>query len=175
MVLLNGIATTSQRRKAITYRNARRVQGQPTPAADADDADAIRVHAVKHGQEIHRRLEILRVDVGRGHIPGLAAAFACERWIKGEGQKSPLRHGLGVQAGALLLHRAEGPADGDGRQLTVSVLGDIHIRRQGDAIAIGERHLAVIHFVALGKVLSHSWVRFSASVFIIAFSFLFTY
>ena len=105
----------------------------------------------KHGQEIHRRLEILRVDVGRGHIPGLAAAFACERWIKGEGQESPLHHGLGVQAGALLLHRAEGPADGDGRQLTVSVLGDIHIRRQGDAIAIGERHLAVIHFVALGK------------------------
>ena len=124
------------------------VQGQAAPAADAQDADPVRIHVLPQGEVVHRRLEILGVDVRGSHVAGRAAALAGEGGVKGQGQEPPLRHGLGVQAGALLLDGAEGPAHGDGRQLPGGVLGPVEIGSQGDAVAVVEGHLAVLHLVA---------------------------
>ena len=41
----------------------RRIEGQASPAADADNADTLRVNIFLHGKEIHRRLEILCIDI----------------------------------------------------------------------------------------------------------------
>ena len=99
--------------------DGRRVQGQTAPAADAQDADALRVHVVLDGEEVHRRLEVLGVDVRGGGVPGLAAALAREGGVEGDGEEAPLRQRLGVEAGALLLYRPKGPADGHGGQLAL--------------------------------------------------------
>ena len=58
------------------------------PAADAEDADALRVHIVAHGQEIDRGGKVLSVDVGRCDTARCAAALAGVRRVKGDGQKS---------------------------------------------------------------------------------------
>ncbi len=39
------------------------VQRHAAPTADADDADAFRIHVLLHGQEVDGRLEVLGVDV----------------------------------------------------------------------------------------------------------------
>ena len=130
---------------------SRCVQSHSAPAADPDNGDLLRIHIVLHRQEIHRRLEILGIDIRRGHISWLPAAFSCEGRIKGDGQKSPLRHGLGVESGRLLLHRSKRPAHRDGRQPPLRSFRRIEIRRQGNAIPVVESHLPVIHFITLGK------------------------
>ena len=131
--------------------DGRRVQGQAAPAADTQDADALRVHIVLDGEEVHRRLEVLGVDVRGGGVPGLAAALTGEGGVEGDGEEAPLRQRLGVEAGALLLHRPKGSTHGDGRQLSRGVFRRILVRRQGDAIAVDEGDFLVIHAVALGK------------------------
>ena len=40
------------------------VDSHTAPAADADDADTLRVYILLHGQKIHGGAEILGVDVG---------------------------------------------------------------------------------------------------------------
>ena len=131
--------------------DGRRVQGQAAPAADTQDADTLRVYVVLDGEEIHRRLKVLGVDVRGGGVPGLAAALAGEGGVESDGEEAPLRQRLGVEAGALLLHRPEGAADGHGGQFALGVLGRVLVRRQGDAIAVDKGDLFVVHTVALGK------------------------
>ena len=53
-----------------------RVQGNASPSADADDADALGVHIVLFRQEVDSRHEVLRIDVGRSRTSRLAAALA---------------------------------------------------------------------------------------------------
>ena len=79
------------------------------PTADADDPDARRVCIVLYGQKIHRSAEIFDVDVRGSNIPGLSAALAGKRRVKGKCQKAVLRHSLCIQAGGLFLYRANGP------------------------------------------------------------------
>ena len=129
------------------------VQRETTPTTDADDTNTLRINSVVQRQEIHRRLEILRIDIRRCHISGLTAALTSKGGIEGNRQKTPFRHRLGIQAGALLLHRAKGAAHGDGGQFSLCFFGQIHIRRQGDAITVYKSHLAMIHFFALGESL----------------------
>jgi hypothetical protein len=45
------------------------------PTADADDADALAIDVGLQADEVHRRAEILGVDVRRGDVARLAAAF----------------------------------------------------------------------------------------------------
>ena len=124
------------------------VQRHAAPAADADDADARGIDALVQGQKVHGRHEVLGVDVRGGHIAGEAAALAGEGGVEGQGQKAALGHGLGVQAGALLLHRAEGAADRDGREPALPLLGDVEVRRQGDAVAVDKGDLLVPDLLA---------------------------
>ena len=48
-----------------------RVERHAAPSADTADADALWVDTVLHRQEIDGHLEVFRVDVGGGHVPGL--------------------------------------------------------------------------------------------------------
>ena len=96
------------------------------------------------GQKVHGRHEVLGVDVRGGHIAGEAAALTGERGIKGQSQETALGHGLGVEAGALLLDRAKGAADRDSGQPALRRFRHVQVARQGDAVAVYEAHLAVL-------------------------------
>ena len=127
------------------------VERHPAPAADADDADALRVDPLVQRQEIHRRHEVLGIDVGRGHIAGRAAALAGKGGVKGQRQKAAPGHRLGVEAGALLLDRAERPADRDRRELSRRPLRHIEIAGERDPIAVYKADLAVLNSLAFGE------------------------
>ncbi|MNC30952.1 hypothetical protein D3C75_792550 [compost metagenome] len=82
----------------------------------------------------------------------MAAALAGVGGVKRQSDEPALGQGLGIEAARLLLHRAKGAAQGNGRQLGVSpVLRQIEVSDQGDAITVLEGHLAMLDFVALGK------------------------
>ena len=134
---------------ARVYR--RRVQRHAAPAAYADYADALRVNILLYGQKVHRRLKVLRVYVRRRYISWLTAALAGEGRVEGQRQKAALRHRLRVQAGGLLLHRAERAAHRDSGKPAGVLRRLVHIRRQRDAEADAEGHIAVLHFAAFGK------------------------
>ena len=121
------------------------VERHAAPAADAEDADALRVDIIAHGQEVDRGGKVLGVDVGRGDIARRAAALAGVRRVKGDGQKSARGELLRVQAGALLLHRAERAAHGHGGALSGGVFRLVEIGRELDAEAVVKRDLAVVN------------------------------
>lgn len=133
------------------------------PTADAADPDARRVCIVLYGQKIHRSAEIFDVDVRGSTIPGLSAALAGKRRVKGKCQKAVLRHSLCIQAGGPFLYCAERAADRNGRQLSRRIFRRIQICRQRNAVAIVESHLSVSIFPLWGNTLSHSCVIFSFS------------
>ena len=121
------------------------IDGHAAKTADADDADALRIHQVTVGQEIDGRQEILRIDVRGGHPARFATGFAGERRIKGDSQEASFCHLLGIKAAGLLLHGTEGAAHRNRGQFAVSILRYIHICRQLNAIAVMEGNLAVVH------------------------------
>ena len=128
------------------------VQCHAAPAANADDADALAVDGRLQAEKIHRRAEILGIDVRRGDIARLATAFAGIGRIEGQRDEPALGHGLRIQARRLLLHRAKRATDGERRQsLAVAVLRQIQIGGQGDAVAVLEGDLPMIDLVALGE------------------------
>ena len=96
------------------------------------------------GEKVHRGQEIFRVDVRGGHPAGLSPAFTGKGRIESKGYEPTLRHVLGVEAAALLLHGAKGTADRDGGQLAGTLPGHVHIGRQFNAVAVMESDLAVI-------------------------------
>ena len=55
------------------------VQRHAAPAADADDADPLAVDGGVQAEKVDGGAEVLGVDVGRGDVAGLAAAFAGDR------------------------------------------------------------------------------------------------
>ena len=121
------------------------------------------------GEEVYRRHEVLGIDVGRCHVTGITAAFACKGRIECDREKTAFRHGLGIQSGALFLDRAKGAGYGDGREPAFHVFRDVHVGCQCDTIAIHKGHLGVIDFFTFGKVLSHSFTRLSSSFLIMVF------
>ena len=127
------------------------VQAHAAKTADADDADALRIHRVQRGEEVHRGAEVFGIDVRRGHMTRLAAALARIGGVEGQRQEAAFGHGLGIEPGRLFLHRAKGAAHGQGRQLAPGIPGHVQIARQDSAITGAEGHLAVFHFVAPGK------------------------
>ena len=127
------------------------VQRQSAPAADAQDADAVRIHVALDGEKVHRRLKVLGVDVRGGGVPGLAAALTGEGGVEGDGEKATLRQGLGIETGALLLHCSKGAADSHSRQPALGALRRVLVRRQGEAVAVDKGDLSVVHTVALGE------------------------
>ena len=129
------------------------VDRHSTKTADADDADALRVDQVTGGKEIHCGQEILRIDVRRRHPARLSAGLARKGRVEGDGQEPALGHMLGIQAAGLLLYGAERAAHGKGGKPAFCVLGDIHIGRQLNAIAVVEGDLAVVDKFRFGKCL----------------------
>ena len=125
------------------------VERHAAPAADAEDADALRVYIVAHGQEIDRGGKVLSVDVGRCDIARCAAALAGVRRVKGDGQKAARGELLRVQAGALLLHGAERAAHGHGGEGALRALRLVEIGGELDAEAVVKRDLAVVNGVVL--------------------------
>ena len=125
------------------------LQSHAAPAADADYADAFRVHQVTAGKKIDRRLEIFHVDIRGVHRPREAAGLSGEGWIKGESQEAAFRHFLCIQPGGLFLAGAERSADGDGGKFPLGTLRDIHVRGKRDAEMVGEGHFAVVDVFTL--------------------------
>ena len=76
-----------------------------------------------------------------------------EGGIERDGEKAPLRHGLSVQSGGLLLYRAKGAADSDGGQLSRRAHGGIEVSGQGDTVVVVKGHLTMLHLAALGESL----------------------
>ena len=127
------------------------IQCHAAPAANADDADALAVDGWVQAEKIHRRAEILGIDVRRGDIARLAAAFSGIGRIERQRDETTLRHGLRIETRRLLLHRAEWTADGERRQPPVgTVFRKVEIGCQGDAVAVLEGDLLVIDVLALG-------------------------
>ena len=127
------------------------VQAHAAKAADADDADALRIHRVQRGEEVHRGAEVFGIDVRRGHMTRLAAALARIGGVEGQRQEAAFGHGLGIEPGCLLLYRTKGAAHGQGRPFAPGVPGHVKVARQNGAVAGAEGHLAVFHPVAPGK------------------------
>lgn len=119
------------------------------PAADAEDADALAVDVGLQSEEIDGGAEIFGIDVGRGDIARLTAAFAGVGRIERQGDETAFGHRLRIQAGRLFLHRAEGATHRDRRQLAAGVLRLVQVGRQRDAVAVLERYLPVLDPVAL--------------------------
>ena len=88
---------------------------------------------------------------GRGEAVRLAATFADVGRIMREGDEAALGHRLGIEAGRLLLDRAERAAHHEcGLPLrAVEVLWHIEVCDQRDAQPVVEGHLAVIDAIAL--------------------------
>ena len=131
--------------------DGRGVDRHTAPAADADDADTRRGNVILHRQKIHRCAEILGIDVGRSNISGCTTALAGIGRVKGNRQKTQLRHLLRVQPGGLLLYRAKRAADCDGGQLALCAPRCVQIRCQRDAVAVVKGHLSMIDLIAFGK------------------------
>ena len=127
------------------------IDGHAAPAADSDDADAVRIDFFMEGEEVYCSHKVFGVDVRGGHVTHIAAALTGEGRIKSNRQKSSLCHGLCVQAGALFLDCAERAGNCDRRKLSLRFLRHIHICRQRNAIAVHKCHLAVIDFFAFGE------------------------
>ena len=51
--------------------DGRRIQCHASPSADAQYADTVGIHLLAGRKEVHRRTEVLRVDVRRRHIAGV--------------------------------------------------------------------------------------------------------
>ena len=111
----------------------------------------VRVDFGRGREVIHGGAEVFRIDVGRRHIPRLAAAFTRIGRIKGNRQEAALRHGLRVEARGLLLHGAERTAHGYCRELAFGILRLIEIRGERDAVAVFEGDFAVLDLVALSE------------------------
>ncbi|MNN67519.1 hypothetical protein D3C81_1831570 [compost metagenome] len=58
-----------------------------------------------------------------------------------------------IEPGGLLLHRAKRATDDNSCQLCAGVLRLVQVARQGDAIAVREGDLLMVHLVALGESL----------------------
>ena len=127
------------------------VDGDAAPAADADDADGVRIHVRAVREVIDGRGEIFRVDVKRSDIADTPAALARERRVERDRQEAALRHRLRVKAGRLLLHRAERAGNRDGCELRVfrRILRLVDIRRERDAVAVVERDFFMRDLLAL--------------------------
>ena len=127
------------------------VDGHATESANADDADALRVDIVLHGEEVNGSQEVLGVDVGRSHAAWLATTLTRKRGVEGDGEETALGHVLGIDAARLLLHGSERSGDGDGRQLALGILRRVHVGCELDTVAVVERDLLVVHLVTLGE------------------------
>ena len=127
----------------------RGVHRHAAPAADAEDADAPRVHVRPHRKAVHGGEEVLRVEVGAGHAARLAAALAGEGRVEGDREEAVFREVLRVEPARLLLDRAEGAADGDRRERAFRPLGLVEVGGELDAEAVPEGDLGV--FDLIGK------------------------
>ena len=147
------------------------VEGNATPSADTDDADACGVHLIEVAQIVNGGLEVLGVNVERIDIAWFATALARERRVEGDGKESTLGHGLRVEAAGLFLDGSEGTTHSDGRELAVGSLGNIQVGSEGDAEVVVKRNLLVINFVAEGErlvpLLCH--IQFSVHIMVVCF------
>ena len=136
------------------------VQCHSAPTADADDADFLRVNIILNGQKVYCCLEILGVYIRGSHIAGCSAAFSGKGRVKGQGQKAPLCHLLGIQSGGLLFDGTEGTANRNGRQFLRCIFWGVEITSQGDAIAVVKGHLTVMN----GGTLRKGFIPFSCQI-----------
>lgn len=128
--------------------DGRRIQCHASPSADAQYADTVGIYLLTNRKEVHRRTEVLRIDVRRRHIAGFAPTLTGVRGVEGNGQESAFCQCHGIQARRLFLHRSERPAHGYGRKFSFGLLGHVHVGRQRNAIAVGKSHFPVVHLVA---------------------------
>ena len=125
-----------------------RIQRHASPSADAQYPDTVGIHLLAGRKEVHRRTEVLRIDVRRRHITGFTPTLTGVRGVEGNGQESAFGQCHGIQARRLFLHRSERSAHGNGRKFSLGLLGHVHVGRQRNAIAVGKSHFPVVHLVA---------------------------
>ena len=119
-----------------------------SPSADAQYADTVGIHLLTSRKEVHRRTEVLRVDVRRSHITEFTPTLTGVRGVEGNGQESAFGQCHGIQTRRLFFYRSERPAYGYGRKFSFGLLGHVHVGRQRNAIAVGKSHFPVVHLVA---------------------------
>ena len=91
-------------------------------------------------QEVDRGAEVLGVDVGRSDVARAAATLAGVGGVKCQGGEPALGQGLGIETARLLLHRAKGATDGDGRELAaVDELAEVlgHVLQDAGSGGVG--------------------------------------
>ena len=129
------------------------VHRKASPAAHAEDAHLLRIDIGARGEIVDGGAEVFGINVRRSHITGLPAALTGEGGVEGDGQEATLGQRLRIAAGHLLLHGTERAADGDGGQFACGILGNIQVGGEGDAVAVVEGNLRVVHLVALWEYL----------------------
>ena len=74
------------------------IQRHSAPAADAENADPLAIDRGVPAEVVDDRAEIFGVDVWRGDVARLAAAFSGVGRIEGQRDEAALRHRLRVKA-----------------------------------------------------------------------------
>ncbi|MNL21399.1 hypothetical protein D3C87_1426870 [compost metagenome] len=90
-------------------------------ATNPQHANALAVDKRPRAEVIHGGAEVLGVHVWQYRVTGLAFAFAPERQIQRQGNEALFRQFLRIEVGALLLYRAHGVANDNGRVACAAV------------------------------------------------------
>ena len=93
--------------------------------------------------EIHRRAVVLGENLRGAHIAALSTALARHGRVKRHRDEAAPGHLLRVEAGGLLLHRAERPCDDDGLILfiRVKIFRQIEMPRDLKTVAVLKAHV----------------------------------
>ena len=129
-------------------RRSRRDAHASQPA-DGQHTDPLAVHEGLQAQIVHRGAEILGKDVGRSHIPHLAATLTGKGRIEGQRHEAAFGHLLRVQAAGLLLHGTKRATQHQRRQFALCTFRHVKVAHHRDAVAVAELHLLVLHLAAL--------------------------
>ena len=115
-----------------------RVQGVAATAADAQQAQALRIHARVAADEVRRAVDVLGAELRRVGAARLARAAALVGGVHRHGDVAHLGQALGVQPGGLLLDPAIGVGDHDRSVLLVRIVvgRGVDIGRDRQAIEV---------------------------------------
>ena len=136
---------------ADTGVGGRRVEGHSAPAADADNADTVRIDRILNRKKVDGGTKIFRIDIGRSHIPGFTTAFSGIRRIKGDCQKAFFGQCLRIKTGSLFFDSSERPRNGQRRQFSFFPFGNVHIGRQRNSVTVVKDDFFVFDSLASGK------------------------
>ncbi|MNI44452.1 hypothetical protein D3C73_988280 [compost metagenome] len=124
-------------------------------ATNSQRANALAVDKRPRAEVIHGGTEVLGVHVWQYRVTWSSFAFAPERQIQRQGNEALFRQFLRIEVGALLLHRAHGVANDNGRAAGGAVQTFWHeqIAHDVELVLIFEADLLHGHLVTFEEII----------------------